>query len=316
VIRTSRNLVVLVFAIIGFSILASADLKIKTRTTVMGHSTESTVYIKGPRERTEMSFGGHAGAVTIMQCDEKRMITISGNQCSVIPTGGGETSCPTMPNMRAMGREGPGNEPAAPRTGGVVTITRNSTDTGERQDIFGYKARHIKTSMIMESTPDACNQSHMRMETDGWYADLSAGFSCADESYRAMACGGMGGRASCNDRIVMKGGGGAAMGYPMKQTTTIMSEHGNFTTTTEVVELASTTLDAPLFDAPPEIVESGGASWSADAGSPLPGSAQTELLVRLQVSDPETFDVRRLEALVAMIKPAHVPHRVEVFGAG
>ena len=250
-IRTSRNLVVLVFAIIGFSILASADLKIKTRTTVMGHSTESTVYIKGPRERTEMSFGGHAGAVTIMQCDEKRMITISGNQCSVIPTGGGETSCPTMPNMRAMGREDQGNEPAAPRTGGVVTITRNSTDTGERQDIFGYKARHIKTSMIMESTPDACNQSHMRMETDGWYADLSAGFSCADESYRAMACGGMGGRASCNDRIVMKGGGSAAMGYPMKQTTTIMSEHGNFTTTTEVVELASTTLDAPLFDAPP-----------------------------------------------------------------
>ncbi|HZM66011.1 MAG TPA: phage tail protein [Nakamurella sp.] len=71
-----------------------------------------------------------------------------------------------------------------------------------------------------------------------------------------------------------------------------------------------------LFDAPPEIVESGGASWSADAGSSLPGSAQTELLVRLQVSDPETFDVRRLEALVAMIKPAHVPHRVEVFGAG
>ena len=40
------------------STLASADLKIKTRTTVMGHSTESTVYIKGSRERTEMSFGG------------------------------------------------------------------------------------------------------------------------------------------------------------------------------------------------------------------------------------------------------------------
>jgi len=246
-----RSICVLVFALIGLSTLSSADLKIKTRTTVMGHSTESTVYIKGPRERTEMSFGGHSGAVTIMQCDQKRMITISGNECSVIQTGGGEASCPAMPNMRAMGRENPEAEPGPPRKGGVVTITRNSTDTGERQDMFGYKARHIKTSMIMESSPDACNQSHMKMETDGWYADLSAGFSCADESYRAMACGGMGGRSQCSDRIVMKGNEGGTVGYPLKQTTTIMSEHGNFTTTTEVVELTNTTLDAPLFDMPP-----------------------------------------------------------------
>ena len=218
----------------------------------MGHSTESTVYIKGARERTEMSFGGHGGAVTIMQCDQKRMITISGNQCSVMQTGGSETSCPVTPNLRAMGRENAGAEPTPPRKGGVVTITRNSTDTGERQDMFGYKARHIKTSMIMESSSRRLQPVHMKMETDGWYADLSAGFSCADESYRAMACGGMGGgRAQCSDRIVMKGGGSAAMGYPLKQTTTMMSEHGNFTTTTEVVELTNTTLDAPLFDMPP-----------------------------------------------------------------
>ncbi len=250
--RLCRYTFFLAIAVVEFSTLASADLKIKTRTTVMGHTTESTVYIKGPRERNEMSFGGHGGAVTIMQCDQKRMITISGNQCSVIQTGGGESSCPTMPNMKDVGRAMAGGEPAPPRKGGVVTITRNSTDTGERQDMFGYKARHIKTSMIMESTPDACNQSHMKMETDGWYADLSAGFSCADESYRAMACGGMGGgRAGCSDRIVMKGGGGGAMGYPLKQTTTIMSEHGNFTTTTEVVELTNATLEAPLFDMPP-----------------------------------------------------------------
>ncbi len=70
-----------------------------------------------------------------------------------------------------------------------------------------------------------------------------------------------------------------------------------------------------LFDSPPEIVESGGSVWSVNAGSTLPGSERTDLLVRLRVDDPETFDVRRLEALVAIIKPAHIPHRVEVFGA-
>lgn len=236
--------------LICFSTLASADLKIKTRTTMQGHTTEGTVYIKGARQRSEMSFGGHAGSVSITQCDQKRMINISGNQCMVIPMGGSETSCPSVPNMRSMGRDMMNGE-AAPRKGGVLTITRNSTDTGERQDMFGYKARHIKTSMSMESSPDACNQSHMKMETDGWYADLSAGFSCGDESYRSMACGGPGARGGCNDRIVMKGGGSAALGYPMKQTTTMTSEQGSFTMTTEVVELSNTTLEDPLFEMPP-----------------------------------------------------------------
>lgn len=236
-------------AVLLFSTFVSADLKIKTRTTVMGHATESTVYIKGARQRTEMSFGGRGGTVTLMQCDQKKLITISGNQCMVMSMGGGETSCPAMPNLAAMVREGAAGQTAPPRKGGVLTITRTANDTGERREMFGYKARHIRSSMTMESSPDACNQSHMKMEIDGWYADLSAGFSCSDESYRALACGGGAGGRSCNDRIVMKGGG-TALGYPLKQNTTMTSEQGTFTTTTEVVELTSTSLDAPLFEMP------------------------------------------------------------------
>ncbi len=249
--RLLRYSCALAIAVVCFSTVVSADLKIKTRTTVMGHTSESTVYIKGARERTETSFGGHGGAVSIIQCDQKRMITINGNQCMVMSMGGGgESSCPATPNMGAMAREMAGGEPAPTRKGGVVTITRTSNDTGERQEMFGYKARHIKTSMMMESSPDACNQSHTKMEMDGWYADLSVGFSCADESYRALACGGTGKRG-CSDRIVMKGGGGGALGYPLKLTTTIASDQGTFTTTTEVVELTNTNLEAPLFDMPP-----------------------------------------------------------------
>jgi hypothetical protein len=258
-------------ALLCLSSIASADLKIKTRTTVMGRTTESTVYIKGPRERTEMSFGGQGGAVTITQCDQKRLITISGNQCMVMPMGGGETSCPAMPNMAAMAGEGAAGELAPPRKGGVLTITRIANDTGERQDMLGYKARHIKTSMTMESSPDACNQSHLKMEVDGWYADLSAGFSCSDDSYRALACGGgMGGRRGCNDRIVIKGGGGSVLGYPLKQITTIVSEQGTFTTTTEVVELTNTSLDAPLFEMPSgcRVMEMSAMMGSATATKP------------------------------------------------
>ncbi len=236
-------------AVLCLPTLASADLKIKTRTTVMGHTTENTVYIKGPRERTEMSFGGRGGTASIMQCDQKRLITVMGDRCMVMPFGKEETSCPATPNMRGVMK---GKEPAAPRAGGVVTITRNSTDTGERPEMFGYKARHIKTTMVMESSPDACNQSNMKMEMDGWYADVSAAFSCGEESYRAMACGG-GGEAEpgCHDRIVMKGGGGMPLGYPLKQTMTMTTKERTFTTTTEVLELTNTTLEASLFDAPP-----------------------------------------------------------------
>ena len=265
--RLSRYFFALAVALVCLSTVASADLKIKTRTTGMGHTTESTVYIKGNRERNEMSYGGHGGVVTLMQCDQKRMVTITGDQCMVMPMGGSEASCPVMPNMKAIGREMAGEEPALPRKGGVVTITRTSSDTGERQDMFGYKARHVKSSMVMESSPEACNQSHMKMEMDGWYADLSAGFSCGDDSYRALACGG---KRGCSDRIVVKGGGSGALGYPLKQTTTITSAQGTFTTTTEVVELTNTSLEAPLFDMPPgcKVVDMSAMMGGAPATTP------------------------------------------------
>lgn len=294
-------------AILCCSTVASADLKIKTRTTVQGHTTEGTVYIKGARERNEMSFGGHGGSVSITQCDQKRMITVSGNNCMVMSMGGSETSCPTTPNARAMAREMAGGEPTPPRKGGVVTITRTSNDTGERQDMFGYKARHIKSTMIMESSPDACNQSHMKMEMDGWYADLSAGFSCGEENYRAMACGGPGSKPGCSDRVVMKGGGGAALGYPLKQTTTMTSNQGTFTMSTEVVELSNTTLEAPLFEMPPGCrvmdmsATMGGAPPAAHsepapepAAAPVPTKAAAPALPPAPVVAPKTAGVVRV----------------------
>src|ERR1700739_1558675 len=63
-----RRAFLLAFLIL-FSVLASADSKITTRNTTMGHSSESTVYIKGARERTEgATMGPGASLVTIMQC--------------------------------------------------------------------------------------------------------------------------------------------------------------------------------------------------------------------------------------------------------
>jgi hypothetical protein len=275
----AKNLFVFATAVFCLAHLAHADLKITTRTTVMGRSMENTVYIKGARERREMNFGGRSMA-TITQCDQKRIVTVNENRCMVVPMGGsGETSCPALPSMGMMGRQMGGGEAEAPRAGGVITITRNSTDTGERQEMFGYKARHIKTSMTSESSPDACNKANAKIETDGWYADLSVDFSCGEESSaRMLACGGMGGPrgggGGCRDRVVMKGNGGAALGYPLKQTTTITSPQGNFTTTTEVTALTKATLDAALFDSPAgcTVMNMGGPAMTASA-TPAPETA-------------------------------------------
>ena len=62
----------------------------------------------------------------------------------------------------------------------------------------------------------------------------------------------------------------------------------------------------------PEVVETGGVAWSAEPGAALPGSAEARLTVRVVVPDPSAVDVRRLEAIVAEAKPAHIPATVEV----
>jgi hypothetical protein len=108
------------------------------------------------------------------------------------------------------------------------------------------------------------------------------GFSCSDESYRALACGGPNAKRGCSDRVVMKGGGGGALGYPLKQTMTMTSGEGTFTTTTEVVELTNTNLEAPLFDMPPgcqvmdmSAMMGGAAAATHPETAPEPASAPT-----------------------------------------
>ena len=64
-----------------------------------------------------------------------------------------------------------------------------------------------------------------------------------------------------------------------------------------------------------EITESGGCAWSRRPQTPLPGSDRPALHIRVRVPDPSTVDVRRLDALVAETKPAHLPHTVEVIRA-
>ena len=234
-----RRVVALVFLL---SLLALADSKIKTRHTVMGHSTESTVYIKGARERTESAAMGIGFAfVTLTQCDQKRIITINpqANTCMVMPLG------------EESGTEAaavPGAASGTSHKGGTITFTVNTADTGERQKMLGLNARHIKTTMNAESSPDACAKTSMHTESDGWYADIAPALSCSMGMTAPPSRSG--GRPGCQDTVRFKRTGGGFPGYPLKQTTTMQAEGHSFTTVSEVVELTSAPLDASLFEMP------------------------------------------------------------------
>jgi len=69
---------------------------------------------------------------------------------------------------------------------------------------------------------------------------------------------------------------------------------------------------AMVLDAPVEVIESGGAVWSQRPGADLPGSAQLELVVRVDLPEISDLEMRRLDDLVKLVKPAHVPHRIEL----
>ena len=267
-----RNRKFLAFAIlILFSLSAAADTKIKTRNSAMGHSTESTVYIKGARERTEAaSMGMGPGLVTLTQCDQKRIITINpqANTCMVMPLGE-EAGAAAAPAAGGSSRKG-----------GTITFNVNTVDTGERQKIFGLNARHIKSTMNAESSADACSKTSLHTESDGWYADIAPALSCSMGMMPPPS--GAGGRSACQDTVRFKHTGGGFPGYPLKQTTTVQAEGHSFTTVSEVVELTNAPLDASLFEMPAgckvvssyqELLNIGGMAAGMMGGRPMPPAA-------------------------------------------
>src|SRR5947208_3389329 len=141
----------------------SGDFKITIKQSMSGQEMTSTTMIKGLRERSEMSMPGMPagmGMTTITECDLKRTIKINDNarkyMIEAMDTGEGEAP----PTSAGPVSGGPS------RRGGVVTVTTNTVDTGERKDMFGFTARHMRQTMIMESSPDACNANNMKMERD------------------------------------------------------------------------------------------------------------------------------------------------------
>ena len=237
----------IIFAIltVTLSITAFADVKIKSRMTMSGQSTENTTYIKGKRSRTEQNAG--AGMmVTLTQCDMKRSVQLNPQtQVYIINSWENDTTTPTTTSQS-------GNTKTEVKKGGVITTTITTKDTGETRKMFGFVARHLIITTETEASADACTpMPKSKMVTDGWYIDAAFALDCDYGTragyYNNSKSGG------CQDKYNVKQIGSAVKrGYPVLEKMTMFDadDKETFTMTNEVLELANATLDAALFDIP------------------------------------------------------------------
>ena len=81
---------------------ARADVRIKQKMTVGGHTMESDVAIKGQRQRTETEMAPGMKTVQIMQCDLKRVLQVSDatRKYTVTPSAGDATRRPAKRRRR------------------------------------------------------------------------------------------------------------------------------------------------------------------------------------------------------------------------
>jgi len=159
---------------------AFSDTKIAAKYTSDGQTTETTVYAKGERLRYE--YGD--GLILVRQCDQKRVIQI-------------DNKAKTYMSLPAEQQD--------------LSTSAKITDTGERKQMFGYPARHLKTV-------------EAKTETDGWYIELKDGAYCGQQD-----------------------AGSANRGFPLAYSITT---DGKSTFSMSVTSLAAAPLDAALFDFP------------------------------------------------------------------
>ncbi len=232
-------------AILALSATAFADVKIKTRQTVSGQSTENTTYIKGKRQRTEMMGGV---MVTVTQCDLGRDLQMNPSTKTYTVNLYDDGSAPTA-TTNASGSTVPATK------GGTMFVTTTIKDTGERKQMFGFTARHIIQTIETETSEDACLQSKTKMEMDMWVIDAEFALACPQERYYRPYKNAKNG--GCQDKVVPKTIGSAKSGYPLWQKMTSFDTNGkeSFSTVSEVIELSRATLDQSLFDVPADYRE-------------------------------------------------------------
>lgn len=245
----------------------SQEYKIRQSTGMMGMKSESTVYVKGMRKRTEPgTMMGMSQPTTIEQCDLQRTIKINDKKklyyIDSFYKQPEEIIDEDEPVKKAAVPVKEKTVPGEPKNGGVITIYYSIRDTGERKKMYGLTARHVWTTQKMKPSPDACMMKDSFMiKTDGWYIDLPK-FNCPvryrpqqvqrDPKEKP--------KLDCKDRFVTRRKGKGKLGFPLIETTTIImgdqaAQTTEMKTDLETLDFSMEKLDSMLFEIPPGYTE-------------------------------------------------------------
>jgi len=250
----------ILIAVLSISNTANAQqYKLKQSTSMMGMNTESTIYVKGMRKRTESSamMGMPAPPITIEQCDLQRTIKVNNKKKiyfiepfvkeDVIEEDVKTPPVKTKPVAQPK---------TTPEKGGVIHMWYSINDTGERKKMNGFTARHVWTSQKIKPTPDACTmKDSIVIKTDGWYIDLPQ-FNCPIRYTPTTTANPIEKQQpDCKDRYVTHRSGKGKLGFPLTETRTIIMGDGTsktteFATSLETLEFSTEKLDSMLFEIP------------------------------------------------------------------
>ncbi len=247
---------ILILAPVEF--VSAQQYKLRQSTGMMGMNSESTIYVKGMRKRTEG--GGYMGQpnnlVTIEQCDKQRTITLNvkKNLYFIEPFSKDQEEVIDEDDKKPAVK--PKTVPVTTQKGGTITMYYNILDTGERKKMYGFTARRIWTTQKMKPSPDACSmKDSFMMKTDGWYIDLPE-FNCPVRYKPSTSYNGGYTKPECQDRFVTRRSGKGKLGFPLYEKRTIIMGDGTGKTTEmvtelETLELTTGKLDSMLFEIPP-----------------------------------------------------------------
>lgn len=256
----ARPAVVLLAALCLLPRGARADIRLKIAYAEGERTGEMYMYFKGVRQRDEhrgrLKDGKPFQVAFVYQCDLRRFLWL--DDANRRYTDEPYTSLEEV-WAQYYERQQRQKQPARRvEYGGRLTEVVRVTDTGERREMFGYTARHIRTTTTLEASPAACKQTGPRQETDGWYVDLLYGTQCsADISgfqnvpYIAPSGKCAGYYDKHRYRLERRQVGAARFGFPLALTITAYGDDGKaYVTRREVVELTTAELDAALFELP------------------------------------------------------------------
>jgi hypothetical protein len=252
-----------------FQASANTEIKMTIRFGQAETSNEHTVYIAGDRKRMEfrnssgtknadgalqLTYGPRLVAIT--RCDLGQMFELNLDTSEY-------TSAPYPPKPLTREQiEARGLQIPVTSEKPTLRIEVNTTDTGERKEMFGHIARHVLTTS--KQTPlEGSRSEPQETATDAWYIDLNQRLSCDPnwpERKHAHAYSLFSNGKQPREKVEFISTGEAQAGLALRSVTTSKMtyarpdgtrKHTESRTELLVTELQEEPLDPALFEIPP-----------------------------------------------------------------